>query len=275
MLWLINFFKKYNFLFLFILLQVISLFLTFKYNIFYQSYVTQLFLNINGFYINEVNKVKSYFNLKKENIFLIKENNQLKSMLYGTLKIDTIKIKTIQDSIRPYQQYEFISAQVISNQLIYKDNFYYINRGKNYGIKNDMGVISYNGITGQIYEVFNKYSKVMSLLNSQIHINSRIKNTKYFGILVWIKDDFRIMHMYDIPIYINVNIGDTIETVNSLIFPEGIPIGSIVKKKINIKTGHWDLSIKLFEDMMQLYNVNIIKKINCFKSNKNIIIEND
>lgn len=275
MLLFINFLKKYNFLFLFILLQIFSFFLTFKYNIFHQEYIDELFCNINGFYSNKINKIKAYFNLKKENISLIKENSQLKSMLYGTLKIDTIKIKKIQDSIRPYQQYEFISAQVINNQLIYKDNFYYINRGKQYGIKPDMGVISYNGIAGQIYEVFNNYSKVMSLLNSQIHINSCIKNTKYYGVLIWIRDDFRIMHMYDIPKYVNVNIGDTLETANSLIFPEGLPIGSVFKKKIDIKTGNWDLSIKLFEDMLQLYNINVVRKINYFKSKKNIIIKND
>lgn len=275
MLWLINFIKKYSFLFLFTLLQLISFLLIFKYNIFYRSYFDQFVLNINGFYNNKINEVKSYLNLKKENFFLTKENNQLKSMLYGTIKMDTIQIKKIQDSIRPYQQYEFISANVIHNQLIYKNNFYYVNRGKNYGIKNDMGVMSYKGITGQIYEVFNNYSKVMSLLNSNIHVNARIKNTKCFGTLIWIRDDFRIMHMYNIPTYINVNLGDTIETTNSLVFPEGIPIGCVVQKKNNIKTRHWDLSIKLFEDMIQLHNVNIIKKINYLKPNNNIIIQND
>lgn len=271
MLYFMNFFKKYNFLFLFILLEIISFFLIFKYNIFYQSSIHQSLCNINNFYNNQINKIKFYINLKKENFYLTKENNQLKSMLYGTLKIDTIKIKKIKDSIRPYQQYEFISAQVINNQLLYKDNFYYINRGKNHGIKPDMGVISYNGIAGQIDEVFNNYSKVISLLNTKIHINSCIKNTKYYGVLIWKCDDFRIMHMYDIPKYINIKIGDTLETANSLIFPEGIPIGSIFKKKIDVKTGNWDLSIKLFEDMIQLYNINVIRKINYFHRKKNII----
>lgn len=267
MLFFFNFFKKYGILFLFLFLQWISFFLIFKQNVFHESYFNQLVLDFNKWYNGKITRVICYFNLKKENFHLMQENNRLRSMLYGNLKIDSIKIRKIEDSLKPYQQYEFISAQVFNNQLIYKDNFYYINRGKNYQIKTDMGVISDQGITGQIFKVFNNYAQVMSVLNSKIRVNARIKNRGYFGTLLWIADDPRLMHMYDIPKYVDLTIGDTLETANSMIFPEGILIGTIIKKNIEKKTGNWDLSIKLFQEMARLSRVNIIRKIITNKMN--------
>lgn len=258
---LFNFFKKYDFFLIFFLFQGIAFFLTFKSNVFHDSYLNRLILDFNGWYGCRINQVISYFNLKQENFYLIKENNQLRSMLYGILKVDSIKITEIKDSIKPYQQYEFISAQVSNNQLIYKNNFYYINRGKNHQIKADMGVISQQGVVGQIFEVSDNYSRVMSVLNSKIRINARLKNGEYFGTLLWIADDTRLMHMYDIPKYVNLEIGDTLETANSMIFPEGIPIGAIAGKYIEKKTGNWDLSVELFQKMPRLSHVNIVRKI--------------
>lgn len=261
MFFLFKFFKKYSFLILFFLLQSISFFFIFNSSVFHQTYFNRLIINFNGTYNFYCDKIISYLYLEQVNDFLIKENNELKSMLYGTLKVDSIKIRKIKDSIRPYQQYEFVSGIVLSNQLIYKNNFYYINRGKKHKIRPDMGVISNKGIAGQVVEVTENYSKVMSLLNSKIRVNARLKNTKYFGILLWIADDVRLMHLYDIPKYVNVKIGDTLETENSIVFPDGIPIGKISGKYIQEKTGSWDISVELFQEMAQLYRVNIVRNI--------------
>lgn len=124
-----------------------------------------------------------------------------------------------------------------------------------------MGVISKKGIAGQVFKVFDNYSLVMSVLNSKIRINSKFKNNEYFGTLLWMSDDPRLMHMYDIPKYVNIEIGDTLETVNSMIFPEGILIGMVAGKNIDKKTGNWDLSIELFQEIARLSHVNVVRKI--------------
>lgn len=257
----LNFLKKYNFLFLFLILESLSFFFIFKYNLFKNSILNQLVINLNGCCSVYINKFTSYLNLSKQNNILIEENNKLKTMLYGSSNVDSIHIKKILDTIKGYKKYKFISAKILNNQLIHKDNFYFINRGKLHHVSIDMGVIANEGVAGQIFEVFNNYSRVMSVLNSNIRINARLKNAYYFGFLLWTGDDTRLMHIYDIPQYVNINIGDTLVTANSIIFPEGIPIGKIAGKNIERTTGNWDVSVELFQKIPELNQLNIVKKM--------------
>ena len=258
---LFSFFRKFQYFLFFILLQVISLNLIFNKNEFHKLILNKQIISFNGWYSSKIHEINSYFNLKEENIVLQNENNHLRSLLYGTKKIDSIRIRNINDSLRPLQSYEYISANTSSNRLVLKDNFFYINRGTNHGISNDMGVITSVGIAGQVFETSKNYSKVMSVLNSKIRVNARIKNNEYFGTLIWNGDDSRLMHLQEVPKYAEVEIGDTIETSNSTIFPEGLLVGRVAGLNVEKKTGNWDISVELFQEMAKLSKVNIIREI--------------
>lgn len=258
---LFSFFRKFQYFLFFILLQIISLNLIINKNEFHKLVLNKQIILFNGWYNAKIYEIKSYFSLREENTILQNENNQLRSLLYGTKKIDSIRIKIINDSLRPFQTYEYISANTSNNRLVLKDNFFYINRGTNHGISNDMGVITAIGIAGQVFETSKNYSKVMSVLNSKIRVNARVKNNEYFGTLIWDGDDPRLMHLQEVPKYAEVEIGDTIETSNSTIFPEGLLIGRVAGLNVEKKTGNWDISVELFQEMAKLSKVNVIRKI--------------
>ena len=59
-----------------------------------------------------------------------------------------------------------------------------IDKGSVDGIKNEMGVISKNGIIGIVNSVSKNYSRVISILNQEIKINVRLKNNA-LGSMYW------------------------------------------------------------------------------------------
>ena len=61
-------------------------------------------------------------------------------------------------------------------------------------------------------------------------INAKVKNTNHFGSLSWDANNFQIMNLDDVPKSALIKNGDTIQTGGmSSIFPEDIPIGTIIE----------------------------------------------
>jgi hypothetical protein len=102
-----------------------------------------------------------------------------------------------------------------------------LNKGAMHGIKPDMAVISSNGIAGIVRDVSEHYSTVMSVLNWNSKISSKIKKNEYFGSTIWDGESADIASLIDIPIHAPLAVGDSIVTSEfSTIFPEGIPWSS-------------------------------------------------
>jgi rod shape-determining protein MreC len=67
------------------------------------------------------------------------------------------------------------------------------------------------------------------------------------------------MNLEDVPRSANFKVGDTIVTgSNSLIFPEGLPIGFVKSFDLEGNTGYYNIKTKLFADMTNLNQAYII-----------------
>ena len=70
------------------------------------------------------------------------------------------------------------------------------------------------------------------------------------------------MTLSDIPKYVGVKVGDTIETDGkSKVYPEGILIGRVSSKSIDEETGNWNISVELFQDMGNIQKVYVVDKL--------------
>ena len=70
------------------------------------------------------------------------------------------------------------------------------------------------------------------------------------------------MHLKDIPKYVSVKVGDTVVTDGkSSIFPKGIMIGRVAGYDVDSKTGHWDISVELSQNMGQVQKVFVVKNL--------------
>ena len=161
---IINFIIRNKTFLLFLLLFSISLFLTFQSHSYHKSKFINSANFLTGGVYESVNNISGYFGLKKENELLQQENNRLKSILYNANK-DTLIVNyqgVLQD------QFNFKAARVYKNSYSNTNNYLTINKGTRDNIKQDMGVITSQGIVGIIDNVSNKYARVMSILNSNI-----------------------------------------------------------------------------------------------------------
>jgi rod shape-determining protein MreC len=253
---LFQFFSKNKIVLLFLLLELIA----FVFIINSHSYHHSKYINsanaLSGSILKKTNNIYHYFSLDKENKLLIKENEYLKNKIISLSKKDVSNLSIKIDSLSKYQ---LITARVISNPYKKRNNFLTIDKGSLDGIKPDMGVVLSNGIIGIIANVSNHYATVLSVLNSQSKINAKMLKSHHYGSLQWNGLDYSKIDFNDLPIQADVKIGDTIISGGkSVVFPEGIPIGTISNFSVKNKAYEF-IKINLFTDFSALYNVYVIK----------------
>lgn len=259
---LINFLSKNSRFLLFLFLQILALFFTFNRNVYHNSILEEKIISFTGYVDSKISYLTYYINLKKENERLIEENKGYRNKFLGK----TGKIKpeffAMLDSTKYKQKYYYTTADIISNSITRSNNYLIIDRGTDQGVSPEMGVVTSTGVVGMIINCTKNYSKVISILNRNTRINARLKSSKYYGTLLWQGEDPRIMHLSDIPKYVGVKIGDTIETDGkSKIYPEGILIGRVSSKSIDEETGNWNISVELFQDMGNIQKVYVVDKL--------------
>jgi rod shape-determining protein MreC len=255
---IIKFFIQNKVGILFLMLFTISLGLTIQSHSYHNSKWISSTNLISSFFYDIRYDVTSYFNLKKDNEALLQQNTFLQQQLLD-LK-DTMGGKINEND----RSYKFISAHIISNSYNRNNNFILLDKGKNNGVFEGYGVSLPNGIMGVVEESSGNYSRVISILNTNLSINAKLKNSNQFGSLKWDAVNYNEMNLEDVPRSANFKVGDTIVTgSNSLIFPEGLPIGVIKSFNLDGNSGYYNIRAQLFADMTNLNQAYIIlpKKI--------------
>lgn len=254
---IINFIiRNKNFL-LFVLLFTLSLFLTIQSHSYHKSkFINSSNIVFGGIY-DMSHSIKQYFDLKKQNKILVEENNRLKSLLYLEKNGNRTEIDSSTVS-----RFKFKTAEVIKNSYGSYNNFLTIDIGSRDGIKADFGVITSKGIVGIVDATSNKFSRVMSVLNTKSRINAQLKKTNHIGILKWDGKSPELVQLEDMPKQAPVVKGDTIVTGGlSTIFPKGIGIGSVVSFELDETGNYYILQVRLFNDMTNLGHVNVIENL--------------
>ncbi len=267
---IIYFIKKFRYFLLFIVLEILAFIIIIQDNSYHQSKFVNSANFISGGVYNKVNSINAFFHLKKDNELLSEENARLKNLLErrgNTYNLDSF---TVIDSTQYFQKYKYSVAKVINNNYAKRNNFLTLNKGSKHGLNPDLGVINSKGIIGVIKNVSSNYATVLSILNNNSKINVRLKNSNYFGTLVWDGKDYNITQVIDIPRQALVKEGDTIVTGGkSSIFPEGIEVGVIKDFKYE-QNKYQVINILLFNDMSAIGEVQIVKNLH---KNEQVILE--
>lgn len=259
---LIIFFTKNRLFLFFILLQLSAIVLIFSKNAMQKSWIAAQTTAFNAWVSGNIDEGASYLKLKEVNEQLTAQNKQLMKELYGR-ETDLPKFVRVHDTIDRGQIFTFVDGEIAANSINRKNNYFTINRGKRDGVTSNMGVITPKGIAGITINTTEHYTLAKSVLSvNDIMINASLKKSEHFGTLRWHGEDTRLMHLSDIPKYVSLKIGDTVQTDGkSAIFPKGIMIGKVAGFKIDQKTGNWDIAVELSEKMETLSKVYIIKNL--------------
>ena len=263
---LINFLLKYNYWFLFIVLEVASFVLLFRFNNYQQStFFTSANVVVGAVY--EVSGgISSYFHLKSVNADLLDRNMALEQQITNLEKalrehqVDSATVNSIREI--PLTDYRLFKAHVIKNSLNQADNYITLDQGSffRHPSRNGSGGRE-NGIVGIVYETSSSYSLVISVLNSKSNISCKIVGSDYFGYLKWEHGDSRYAYLKDLPRHAEFNLGDTVVTSGfSTVFPEGIMVGTVDDMSDSHDGLSYLLKIKLATDFGKVSDVRVIAR---------------
>lgn len=259
---IINFFTKNSTKLLFLLLLVISLYLTIQSHAFHRSQFINSSNVVSGTIYEKTNDLKEYLHLKSENEMLAEENARLKQILYNNeLIIDSAF--TINPELRIAMDYKAFKTKIVRNNYNKKENYLTLKGGKKNGFIKDMGVLNTRGVIGIIENVSNNYATVQSILNTKTRIDAKISNSNHFGTITWDGKNAGYVQLIDVPKLAKLHKGDSIVTGGeSTIFPENIPIGVIDKVYSSKSSNFYIINVRLFNDMTNIGSVYLIENVN-------------
>ena len=262
---LLNFLIKYNYWFLFLLLEVASFILLFRFNHYQQSVYFTSANGVAGKVYEISGGITSYFHLKTANEDLLDRHmwlGQRLSFLENVLKekgLDSARLYSME-RLAP-TEYQIFKANVIKNSLNKADNYITLDRGTTEGIRPEMGVVDANGVVGIVYKNSPHYSLVIPLLNSKSSISCKIVGSDYFGYLKWEGGNSRFAYLKDLPRHAEFNLGDTVVTSGySTVFPEGVMVGTVDDMSDSHDGLSYLLKIKLATDFGKVSNVRVISR---------------
>jgi Cell shape-determining protein len=245
---------------LFISLECLCIIIIFNNSIAQRYKFFSTLRNAQYYYWEKQSKVISYFNLASINEQLSNDNILLRKELDKAQisYIDSNSIIVNDSTISPYR---YINARVIRNITNTSHNYLIINKGRKDGVKEDMGIITPEGIVGITRGVSNNCTYVLSFLSPEVQVSAKAGKEGTFGSLSWdiASEDGAILK--GIPQHIIINPNDTIYSSGySSLFPGDIPLGIAKNSKI-VDGTHKEIEIKLFQNFKQLDYVMVVNNI--------------
>lgn len=260
---LLDFLARHNHWFVFVLLEVISAVLLFKYNS-YQGCVWFSSANaVSGRVYEASAAVGQYFSLVTVNRQLTQRNVYLEREVarmaqeHAEATADSSYLQRLQNN--QTNHYRSVPARVVSSSLDRLNNFITIDKGEADGVKKDMGVVCGTGIVGIVYLTSAHYSVVIPVLNSKSNISCSIRGRGYFGYLHWMGGVPDEAYLDDVPRHARFRIGDVIVTSGySSVFPPGMLVGKVMRVYNSANGLSFRLRIKLTTDFGNLRDVCVI-----------------
>jgi len=207
------------------------------------------------------NNITEYVGLEKENLRLAEENKRLHSEAILAFNRYTMKEFEFNDTIYK-QKYTYLNAKVINNSVYKRNNFLTLNKGYAQGLAPEMGVISSNGVIGIVKDVSENFSTVLSVLHKSSSISARLDGKDYFGSLIWDGSDFKYGTLTEIPSHVILSKGSSVvSSGHSAMFPQGVPIGTIVDYEVIPGHNSYTIKIKFAEDYSSLSHVYVVSNL--------------
>lgn len=211
--------------------------------------VTHPVFDVAGKLLNPVQRIAYSLNSKVEKTIdfyfrfdeIQKENEEIKRKLatyedkirkFDELNKDNIELRSMFQLQSQNEKYRYVGVNVISRQMEGLTSSFTLDKGAKDGIKKGMVVITYDGLAGQITEVFNSYCKMQTITNENINVAAtKVKTKEYEGIVSGAKilGEPDMAKLTQLPIDANVKEGDDIVTSGlGKLYPPGIYIGHII-----------------------------------------------
>lgn len=261
---LTEFLAKHNHWFVFLVLEVVSMVLLFRYNSYQGSVWFSSANAVTGKVYEWDSAVESFFSLSGVNSQLTQRNAFLEQQVrmlddsIARLTHSQEAAVTRLSSMVPFQGCRLIPAKVVANMVNRYDNLI-TDKGSADGVKRDMGVVCGMGVVGIVYLVSEHYSIVIPALNSHSNISCTIQRRGYFGYLRWRGGSSQLAYLEDVPRHAHFKLGDNVVTSGySSVFPPGVMVGKVLHVFNSADGLSYRVQVKLSTDFARLRDVCLV-----------------
>ena len=248
-----------------ILLVAFSFYLVFTHNSYQRSVYLTSANRVTGWLYTVSGDVSSFFLLKRNNRELLERNAQLEQELYALRDrlgnqspTDSFTVEAFIADTTAVPQFTFIPAEVVNLSFSGVNNFITINKGRNQGVKQDMGVISHRGVVGVVSTVSANFAVVIPVINPKFRLSVRLKVSDNNGSLSWNGNNIREAQVQELPRHETFNNGDTVLTSFSRIFPKNLVIGRVSGLGESADDNFVTFNLELATDFYTLQDVLVI-----------------
>ena len=267
---LFAFIKRYNYVFVFLLLEIFSIIFITQNSNYQGSKIVQAGNAVAGRCYGTMSLIRDYFGLRKENERLAAENAELRARLESSYISYNLREFVHEDTVYK-QRYSYTEARVVKNSWNQTNNYIMINKGRLQGVHLDQAVISPQGIVGVVVNTTDNFATVMPVLHSNSRNSVRINRINTNGSLLWRGGDFRFATLVDIPTTHTLKTNDTIVTSGMANdFPEGVMVGFVDKVMTERGSGFYTIKVRLATEFNKLDHVYIID--NRFKAEQDSLM---
>ena len=262
---LTEFLAKHNHWFVFLVLEVVSMVLLFRYNSYQGSVWFSSANAVTGKVYEWDSAVESYFSLSgvnsqltQRNAFLEQQVRMLDDSIARLTRSQETAVTRLSSMV-PFQGCRLIPARVVANMVNRYDNLITIDKGSADGVKRDMGVVCGMGVVGIVYLVSKNYSIVIPALNSHSNISCTIQRRGYFGYLRWRGGSSQLAYLEDVPRHAHFKLGDNVVTSGySSVFPPGVMVGKVLHVFNSADGLSYRVQVKLSTDFARLRDVCLV-----------------
>ncbi len=256
---LISFLLKHSTWFVYLGLAILSAILLVSYNPYHQSVYYSSSSRLVGDLYATTSNLSAYYDLRAVNSELLRSNSQLHMQLEQLQQQLQHLPDSLKTSAQTHPHYQYSEARVVNNSTRQLNNYITIDKGCKDGLYPEMGLVDQNGVVGIISVVSDHYAVALSLLNTHLRLSCKVKGSNYFGSLVWNAKLPTQSQLVELPEHAQFNVGDTIITSGySAIFPEGVPVGTVLQSREDIATQTITLDVKLFTNFSHLTHVQVV-----------------
>lgn len=262
---LTEFLAKHNHWFVFLVLEVVSMVLLFRYNSYQGSVWFSSANAVTGKVYEWDSAVESFFSLSgvnsqltQRNAFLEQQVRMLDDSIARLTRSKEVAVARLSNMV-PFQGCRLIPAKVVANMVNRYDNLITIDKGSADGVKRDMGVVCGMGVVGIVYLVSDHYSIVIPALNSHSNISCTIQRRGYFGYLRWRGGSSQLAYLEDVPRHAHFKLGDNVVTSGySSVFPPGVMVGKVLHVFNSADGLSYRVQVKLSTDFARLRDVCLV-----------------
>lgn len=262
---LTEFLARHNHWFVFLVLEVVSMVLLFRYNSYQGSVWFSSANAVTGKVYEWDSAVESFFSLSgvnsqltQRNAFLEQQVRMLDDSIARLTRSQEAAVTRLSSMV-PFQGCRLIPAKVVANMVNRYDNLITIDKGSADGVKRDMGVVCGMGVVGIVYLVSEHYSIVIPALNSHSNISCTIQRRGYFGYLRWRGGSSQLAYLEDVPRHAHFKLGDNVVTSGySSVFPPGVMVGKVLHVFNSADGLSYRVQVKLSTDFARLRDVCLV-----------------